>query len=423
MIGSGSGKVVSSPAGIYCDADCSQEYISGSQVTLTATGFTGSAFVGWSGGGCSGIAPCTVTLNADTQVTANFQKVHVTLSNLPTPYVNHADMLEIRDAFSSDHSLPPMNRIHDGLDFSPMINYAPFQALCEGRIIKIYTFDEQVMVFLACNNNKFVFEYNFETQQPGTGQIQLGLINFVEGDGVSKYDVIGSLCAPNDKAHVHFTMYYNFIPQCAESYFEPSAKTSIESLVQVVFHSYNRMCFGSQPQFPPMPTPYLLESDMLTIRKAYSSAYSTSPWGGENLGFDIYPQGDLKPFQATCDGKVDTVALDQSPAGYWRVNVFVHCNDYVYDPDDGGYFIPFFTKYTFETMSLRHIDGQDQLSKIRVAEGDYVGAGDIIGELKWLIAKVMWSLEPFSLVDRYFLLLRKFPSARKITSVVRRKLP
>jgi len=104
--------------------------------------------------------------------------------------------------------------------------------------------------------------------------------------------------------------------------------------------------------------------------------------GGENLGFDIYPQGDSKPFQATCDGKVDTVALDQSPAGYWRVNVFVHCNDYVYDPDDGGYFIPFFTKYTFETMSLRYIDGQDQLSKIRVAEGDSVGAGDIIGELK-----------------------------------------
>jgi hypothetical protein len=41
-------------------------------VTLTATADTGSIFTGWSGGGCSGTAPCSVSLVADTTVTASF---------------------------------------------------------------------------------------------------------------------------------------------------------------------------------------------------------------------------------------------------------------------------------------------------------------------------------------------------------------
>src|SRR5213079_2684458 len=41
-------------------------------VTLTATPATGSTFTGWSGGGCSGTGPCTVTIAAPTTVTATF---------------------------------------------------------------------------------------------------------------------------------------------------------------------------------------------------------------------------------------------------------------------------------------------------------------------------------------------------------------
>lgn len=70
--GTGSGTVASSPPGISCGNDCSEKYNSGTQVTLTATANSGSTFSGWSGGGCSGTGTCSVTLTADTTVTAGF---------------------------------------------------------------------------------------------------------------------------------------------------------------------------------------------------------------------------------------------------------------------------------------------------------------------------------------------------------------
>lgn len=68
--GSGSGTVTAT--GINCGTDCKQAYSSGSSVTLTASGASGSVFSGWSGGGCSGTGNCTVTMTAATTVTATF---------------------------------------------------------------------------------------------------------------------------------------------------------------------------------------------------------------------------------------------------------------------------------------------------------------------------------------------------------------
>ena len=59
---------------------CAASYPAGTEVTLAATAASGSIFVGWSGGGCSGTASCKVTLNADTTVTATFNKEEVKLS-------------------------------------------------------------------------------------------------------------------------------------------------------------------------------------------------------------------------------------------------------------------------------------------------------------------------------------------------------
>ena len=70
--GAGSGTVSSSPAGINCGAICSAAYVTGTQVTLTATPAAGSTFTGWTGGGCSDTGTCVVTLNAATTVTAGF---------------------------------------------------------------------------------------------------------------------------------------------------------------------------------------------------------------------------------------------------------------------------------------------------------------------------------------------------------------
>jgi len=77
--GSGSGDVDSSPTGITeCGSPmgvCEGSYANGTVVTLTAHAGSGSEFAGWSGGGCSGTAPCRVTLGAETEVAATFDTV------------------------------------------------------------------------------------------------------------------------------------------------------------------------------------------------------------------------------------------------------------------------------------------------------------------------------------------------------------
>ncbi|HOX30491.1 MAG TPA: hypothetical protein P5080_04840 [Candidatus Paceibacterota bacterium] len=78
--GTGAGTVTSSPAGINCGAACSANYSSGASVTLTAAADVGSAFVGWSGAGCSGTGTCTVTMSANETVTATFNVANYTLT-------------------------------------------------------------------------------------------------------------------------------------------------------------------------------------------------------------------------------------------------------------------------------------------------------------------------------------------------------
>jgi len=70
--GSGSGRVHSTPAGILCPSDCSEELLAGTQVTLTAAPDGDATFAGWSGA-CTGAAiNCTVTMDAAKTVTASF---------------------------------------------------------------------------------------------------------------------------------------------------------------------------------------------------------------------------------------------------------------------------------------------------------------------------------------------------------------
>lgn len=77
--GTGTGTVSSSPAGISCGSDCTEDYADGTSVTLTATAAAGSTFTGWSGGGCTGTASCTVSMTAAQAVTATFT------ANTPPP--------------------------------------------------------------------------------------------------------------------------------------------------------------------------------------------------------------------------------------------------------------------------------------------------------------------------------------------------
>jgi hypothetical protein len=70
--GGGTG-VVNGP-GISCGQVCSAEIERNGNATLSASPAPGSTFAGWSGGGCSGTGTCTVTVSADTEVTAHFEK-------------------------------------------------------------------------------------------------------------------------------------------------------------------------------------------------------------------------------------------------------------------------------------------------------------------------------------------------------------
>jgi hypothetical protein len=76
-VGGGEGTVTSEPAGISCGSACatqSVEFKGEEIIVLKATPAAHSQFTGWSGGGCSGTAPCLIELSADTEVTATFVK-------------------------------------------------------------------------------------------------------------------------------------------------------------------------------------------------------------------------------------------------------------------------------------------------------------------------------------------------------------
>ena len=73
LAGVGTGAVSSQPAGIACPGACAAEYDEAAAIKLTASPAVGSAFAGWSGGGCSGTGVCVVTMNATQSVSAEFE--------------------------------------------------------------------------------------------------------------------------------------------------------------------------------------------------------------------------------------------------------------------------------------------------------------------------------------------------------------
>ena len=72
--GTGSGTVTCAVAA------CDPTYPWGTSVTLSGVPQAGSSFAGWSGGGCTGMADCTVLLWDNTTVTGTFNTIPVTAS-------------------------------------------------------------------------------------------------------------------------------------------------------------------------------------------------------------------------------------------------------------------------------------------------------------------------------------------------------
>lgn len=69
----GDGTITSTPEGIICGSTCGAHFGVNSQIVLTVAAGAGSTFTGWSGA-CAGTGSCTVTMDTDQSVTANFTK-------------------------------------------------------------------------------------------------------------------------------------------------------------------------------------------------------------------------------------------------------------------------------------------------------------------------------------------------------------
>lgn len=83
----GMGTVNSNPIGITCGMDCSEDYASGTPVSLSAVPAMGSTFAGWSGA-CTGMSTCMVTMDGAKMVNAIFALAPITTT--PDPFTFNA---------------------------------------------------------------------------------------------------------------------------------------------------------------------------------------------------------------------------------------------------------------------------------------------------------------------------------------------
>ncbi len=93
LIGTGTGRVLSTPTGIDCPGSCDKVVALGTSVTLVATPTNNSVFVGWLGAGCTGNASsCTFSATSSNTVSATFApagtviSLDVDASGAPTQY-------------------------------------------------------------------------------------------------------------------------------------------------------------------------------------------------------------------------------------------------------------------------------------------------------------------------------------------------
>ena len=73
-MGTGSGLVTTTPAGIACGEECTKDYSYATLVALTAVPSADSILTGW-GGACSGAGDCSITMDQAKAVTATFSKM------------------------------------------------------------------------------------------------------------------------------------------------------------------------------------------------------------------------------------------------------------------------------------------------------------------------------------------------------------
>ena len=171
--GSGPGAVTSGDGSISCTyangsftGMCSQSYLSGTVVTLTATPTGTSTFLGW-GGACSGTTPtCSVPMNSAMNVTANFSQtfgsVNVCAAGQSAPAPCNSTLAVTFNITSSTSvgAIQVVTQGATGLDFSLASGSTCNGAISTGN---------------SCNVN-----VNFTPRAPG---LRMGAVNLFDGGG------------------------------------------------------------------------------------------------------------------------------------------------------------------------------------------------------------------------------------------------
>ncbi len=124
--GTGLGKVTSTPAGIDCGAYCptqSAQFSKNSTVKLTAEPEPGSAFAGWSGGGCSGTGACTLQLTGDTSVSAAFVSCSYSLGTVSKAFTANGGSVIIKITATGPATCPAptVAEDYDWITASPVV--------------------------------------------------------------------------------------------------------------------------------------------------------------------------------------------------------------------------------------------------------------------------------------------------------------
>lgn len=168
---------------------------------------------------------------------------------LATPYVSVDDMHWVRQAYSATPDCP-WGFEHDGIDFEPLSNGAPFQAVCDGTITDLVLRHAPDPEGLGGNWDVYVelqydstwaVGYNFEPKTTNLVDGVAQLTNLVVSlqQPVSRGDLIGRLYQADPAAHVHVSvwrngyMYHEGVNVPPEPFFAPDARESVSTLLQV----------------------------------------------------------------------------------------------------------------------------------------------------------------------------------------------
>jgi len=164
------------------------------------------------------------------------------------PFPDPAAMGPIREAFSAS-AAAPWGFVHTGIDFFPLADGSPFQAVAAGRVEQVQLIQNsgsgnwQVNVSVRFNDAYVVF-YVFEPMSAleADGEAQLAEVLVSAGDVVAPGDTLATLHSAAPGAHLDLGLLKDHQRICPEPYFTQAAKDAILQLLDAQWPAAD-MCY------------------------------------------------------------------------------------------------------------------------------------------------------------------------------------